>query len=176
MLHFEPAPCLSIVRQSRGKLLATTAGRSADILSSLPVIEGGCCEKSFCQIYGVLKTSSPLPKGLNRGQLGECYLSAGKLALTRPDEFVYCEGWAQSSIGIPLQHAWCLDHRGNVVDPTWPHRQDAQYLGIPIKTTALRDRVLNTQYWGFFTRGIPAAFADSPETFIERQLPNAFFD
>lgn len=153
-----------------------TIDKTTDILSLLPIIGCGFFETSFCQIYGVLKTSSPFPKGLNRGELGECYSSAGKLALTRPDEFIYCEGWAQSSIGIPLQHAWCIDHRGNVVDPTWPHREDAQYLGFPIKTTALRDRVLNTQSWGFFTKGIPAAFADAPENFIERNLPNTSFD
>lgn len=123
--------------------------------------------------YGVLKTSSPLPKHVTRGKFGECYKSAGELALTPPGKFVYCEGWAQSLFGIPLQQAWRLDQRGNVVDPTWPHREDAKYLGIPIKTTALLVHVSNTLHWGFFAGGIPDAFAASPESFIEPNVPNA---
>lgn len=150
-----------------------TIDETSDIRDSLPFLTGECNETSLFVLYGVLRTSSPLPEGVEPGQRGQCYSSAGNLVLTRPEEFVYCEGWATSSMGLPLQHAWCLDQRGNVVDPTWPHRENAQYLGIPIKTTALLEHVSNTLHWGIFTRGIPDAFAASPESFIEPNVPNA---
>lgn len=146
---------------------------TSDIRDALPFLTGERNETSLFMLYGVLRTSSPLPEGVEKGRLGQCYSSAGNLVITRSDEFVYCEGWATSSMGLPLQHAWCLDQRGNVVDPTWPHRENAQYLGIPIKTTALLEHVSNTLHWGIFTRGIPDAFAASPESFIEPNVPNA---
>ena len=129
-------------------------------------------DASLCLSHGVLRNSSPLPDEIVRSQAGHCYASAGRLAFARPKEYTYCEGWAQSSAGIPLQHAWCLDRRGNVVDPTWAYHKGAQYLGVPIKVTALSNHLLKKRTWGFFTAGVPKAFSANPAAYIETN----FFD
>ena len=81
------------------------------------------------------------------------------------------EGWAQMPIDYPITtyHAWCLDRQGNVVDPTWEHRKGSEYLGIPIKTSALQVQILATQHWGFFIHNtfLPKGFSTNPEAFIE---------
>jgi hypothetical protein len=126
---------------------------------------------SFCMTHGVLKTSSPLPKGIKRGQARQCLRNAGLLALAHPKKFTYCEGWAQMPAhrGLTTYHAWCLDRTGNVVDPTWVHEKGAEYLGIPIKASALRTQILATKEWGFFHHGIylPKGFSKNPKAFIE---------
>lgn len=126
---------------------------------------------SLCMTHGVLRASSPLPMGLKRGISKQCIKNAGTLALTHPEKFTYCEGWAQMPAhrGLTTYHAWCLDRGGNVVDPTWVHKKGHEYLGIPIKTSALRQQILATQHWGLFIHGtyLPKEFSANPEAFIE---------
>lgn len=135
---------------------------------------------SFCMTHGVLKTSSPLPKGISRGMAKLCFENAGMLALTHPDQLIYCEGWAQMPAhrGLTTHHAWCLDRNGNVVDPTWAHKKGHEYLGVPIKTSALRQQVLATKEWGVFQHGVylPKGFSTNPEAFIERNLADVCLD
>ena len=127
---------------------------------------------SFCLSHGVLKTSSPRPKGLKRGIAKQCLQNAGMLALARPRELTYCEGWAQMPIDYPITtyHAWCLDRQGNVVDPTWNHQEGSEYLGVPIKASALNEQILAAKHWGFFIHNtyLPKRFSSAnPEAFIE---------
>ena len=125
----------------------------------------------FCLSHGTLRTSSPRPEGVKQGMVKECLQNAGRLALENPDGLTYCEGWAQMPAhrGLTTYHAWCLDRKGNVVDPTWAHKNGHEYLGVPIKTSALRKQVFATKEWGFFSHGIylPKGFSKNPEAFIE---------
>lgn len=126
---------------------------------------------SFCVSHGVLRTSSPLPKGIKQGMAKECLKNAGRLALEHPDTLTYCEGWAQAPTpeNFTTYHAWCLDRQGKVVDPTWAYREDSEYLGIPIKTAAFRQHIISTGQWGVFLHGmyLPKGFSTNHEAFIE---------
>lgn len=79
-----------------------------------------------------------------------CYSNAGRVALGLDGfdfpELTYVEGYAISSLGIPLGHAWLVDEDGNVIDKTWP--EGSGYFGIPIPRDGLAKIVLNSGVWG----------------------------
>lgn len=67
-----------------------------------------------------------------------CFRNAIHLAMEAG--LAYCEGYAHSGI-IVTPHAWCLDAKGRVVDPTWAgetimgqRRSGDAYLGIAFET------------------------------------------
>ncbi len=78
---------------------------------------------------------------------GECFRNAHALALSAPS-YRYVEGWALMPFSIPTHHAWVVDERGQVQDPTWkplyrgyrdrdakrgskqPYRGTVSYLGV----------------------------------------------
>lgn len=74
----------------------------------------------------------------------ECYKNAFLLADENPDKYIYCEGVACSV--IPMHHAWCVDERGNVFDPTW--KEGSHYVGIPFKIDHVRRTILARKYYG----------------------------
>ena len=85
------------------------------------------------------------PRRLTRGVPRACYRNAARLAL-RSARYTYVEGCAVApGIGISLDHAWCIDQAGHVVDPTWQDGRD--YFGVAFRTDYLRRVVrANRQY------------------------------
>lgn len=78
-----------------------------------------------------IRAGSPLPRGVLRGPIKQCFQNAGEL-LTADPSLTYCEGYAVlPDIGLPMLHAWCLTAEGRVVDPTWRDAEQAFYLGLP---------------------------------------------
>ncbi|MFI7083824.1 hypothetical protein ACIBUR_09480 [Streptomyces anulatus] len=79
-------------------------------------------------------TPARLPASVPRLPARACYSNAFALAATRSD-MVYAEGYAVWDSGdgwqLHLHHAWCVDSRGAVVDPTWP-TPGLAYLGLPL--------------------------------------------
>jgi hypothetical protein len=81
------------------------------------------------------------------GALKECFQNAQTLATTYPD-LRYAEGWAFFGTPLPVLHAWCLDARGLVVDPTWAcssREATRRYFGIVIDTDYMLKRIMKTQ-------------------------------
>ena len=89
------------------------------------------------------------------GIMGYCYSNAQALAL-RDDSLRYAEGWAQHLPSpLPILHAWCVDEKGSVVDPTWctPSRQPISaprwgrrgYFGVIIDTSYMLARMIKTK-------------------------------
>ena len=87
----------------------------------------------------------PFPQRLARGVPRACYRNAARLAL-RSARYIYVEGCAVApSLGISIDHAWCIDQTGHVVDPTWQDGRD--YYGVAFRTDYLRRVVrANRQY------------------------------
>lgn len=80
--------------------------------------------------------AQPLPKRYAYGEMKQCFLNSARLALQTPG-LTYCEGVALAI--IPTHHAWCIDTKGRVIDPTWRTREndphghnpgEMAYLGI----------------------------------------------
>jgi hypothetical protein len=96
----------------------------------------------------------PVLKGgdVPRGKAGECFRNAMNLALDHQD-YIYCEGYATGGL-MPVQHAWCLDQEGRVVDPTWHHlpskpghKDRGEYIGIAVKQDFVREITLMTEVY-----------------------------
>jgi len=86
-----------------------------------------------------------------RGQQHGCFLNATHLACM-DSSMTYCEGKV-SCIGVPLDHAWCVDRNGVVVDPTLNgkmldgNERSAEYFGVPFTTAyILRASKFNKVY------------------------------
>ena len=75
--------------------------------------------------YGQNWPPRPLSRDVKLRPERHCYHNAYSLALEC--RFTYVEGYAGH-----LEHAWCVDRYGKVVDPTWPKdlRIGIDYFGI----------------------------------------------
>jgi hypothetical protein len=95
----------------------------------------------------------PHSYSLPRGEPKQCYMNATHLALELP-HLTYVEGNI-SMMGIPIEHAWCVDEEGAVVDPTIaPGLKDgsfdrvSDYFGIPFRTDYVRKASLRNGVYG----------------------------
>lgn len=79
-----------------------------------------------------------------RAKAKDCYRNAYQLTLGKG--LTYCEGWALHV--IPIEHAWCIDDQGNVVDPTWSSGES--YFGVAFKTSAVLRAATETGVYGLF--------------------------
>lgn len=64
---------------------------------------------------------------LRRGPLKQCFNNAFRMAKAK--KWKYAEGWATNI--IPVQHAWCVDDEGNIVETTWAE-DGLSYFGVEI--------------------------------------------
>jgi len=76
------------------------------------------------------------------GPKKQCYYNSFKLATTC--DLIYCEGFAINKAVnyFPFEHAWCIDHEDNVIDPTWDDGID--YFGIAFSTNFVVELALKT--------------------------------
>ena len=82
------------------------------------------------------------PKFIKGGAMKECFKNSYNLMQKKG--YTYCEGYAMGI--IPVLHAWCLDKKGNVVDPTW--KDGTEYYGIPFKTEYVLETAIKREYYG----------------------------
>lgn len=118
---------------------------------------------------------TPLPGRMApwREQLKACFATAARLADAHPGELYYVEGYADPGINglaFPLEHAWCVDGQGRVVDPTWAPVGVA-YLGVPLTPEFRHSRLtgtsssvlLSTENADLYLQGLPiGAIAHGP--------------
>jgi hypothetical protein len=106
----------------------------------------GCYEDLVLQ-RGRSMPGQRRPAGVPRGPSGECFRNAGRLAMRGHR---YAEGFALPEHGVPVLHAWCLDGRGRVIDPTWEVPERAVYFGVPLPIELVLTASLRHGSWGVF--------------------------
>ena len=117
--------------------MARQSGRSFGVIPSV----------AYVAEFGRVYTTGTKPKGKLR-QRGLCFRNAAQLAISNPSEYTYVEGYAYT-VCIPMEHAWCVNRAGVVVDPTWGLEGKA-YFGVPIRLDTLVAALDATQYYGVF--------------------------
>ena len=85
-----------------------------------------------------------VPK-IKRGEPGHCFMNAYNLAFNNHRRFTYVEGFAISI--IPIHHAWCVDKKGIVYDPTW-YDDGVDYFGIPLDVIYVCQVNIRRKYYG----------------------------
>ena len=86
-----------------------------------------------------------------------CFFNA--FILTMNKSLRYVEGFVQPCwLGYPymVQHAWCVDVRGRVIDPTWRHDPQTVYRGVAFKSRAVATAIseCNRQAEGLLTNWV----------------------
>jgi hypothetical protein len=118
---------------------------------------------SFIFHFGLNFIPAPLPANIERGIPKECFRNAALLALETG--LTYCEGYANSSLGIPLEHAWVINQAGEVIDNTW-RDVGLEYFGVPFNRVYL-ERALDAQdHYGIinaYSTGFPLFRMDDPQ-------------
>lgn len=124
----------------------------------------GAKAEKFILDHGTEYTFRPLPKKYRLGVERYCFMNAARLALW-DRELTYVEGYGSSEIvlGFPMLHAWCIDTRGRVVDPTWTDPTSV-YIGIPVSDGLLMEEQERTRHYGVLFEG----GVKFNENFVER--------
>jgi len=94
---------------------------------------------------------APLPKGIPHGDVNNCFKNAFVLAVKNKTRYLYCEGFASSGL-IPLIHAWVVDRKGRVIDPTWcpdGTNNKMEYYGIPFDWDYVTRQFKDMKHFGF---------------------------
>lgn len=92
---------------------------------------------------------APLPKGVRRGTMKECYRNATMLVLA-DRSLRYAEGFAQTGglPGLTFAHAWAVKPDGTVVDNTWDEPERCRYFGVTYDTDKYLSHISETGMYG----------------------------
>lgn len=78
---------------------------------------------------GIVFEKSVKPSPI-KGKPKLCYKNCADAILSRSD-LHYCEGYGiDEDLPIPVYHAWLVNDKCEVIDPTWLKKRKAIYLGV----------------------------------------------
>lgn len=97
--------------------------------------------------------------GMRRGRTGQCFKNAFGWAHRAPERYRYCEGVAVGASRFPVVHAWVIDTKGRVIDPTWKDQERGAYIGVTFKIDYVVKRVIEC---GMYTSMIDGALLKEP--------------
>jgi len=107
-------------------------------------------QEDFVLKNGKVFTSQKYPEKYEkyRGEMKLCFTNAFDLSQRFP-ELTYVEGYGMSSnIPLAIHHAFCVDKKGNVVDPTWRDQEETAYFGVQFNQTYVANTILRTMHYG----------------------------
>jgi hypothetical protein len=83
------------------------------------------------------------------GPLGQCFENSILLAGRFKTKLRYVEGYAvDMDIGVPLEHAWCIDANDGVVDITWSGPRQCLYYGVSFPPVTAAQIIKRLSYYG----------------------------
>lgn len=89
-----------------------------------------------------------------RDAMKQCYSNAGRRALDPNTKLFYAEGYV-TSVGIPIPHAWLVNAKGEVFDPTLRDNDEDHggraYYGLAFDRRWMSKALLQSQVWGLLT-------------------------
>jgi hypothetical protein len=114
---------------TQSQLQSHLLAQLTDVAAMFPSKPGWCHNSVQALVLGHGRWfwPAPLPVGRTRGSPGRCFANATRHAAGH--DLAYVEGFALTTTGLALQHAWCARRDGTVEDPTWD-RGGLAYLGI----------------------------------------------
>lgn len=98
------------------------------------------------------------------GERGMCYMNSFHAVIEDPS-LTYMEGFC-STMGIPIQHAWCLNRKGKVIETTLPNAEG--YFGIPFQWDYVRRTAIRTRLYGIISFTNDELFSTPPEQFVAK--------
>jgi hypothetical protein len=113
-------------------------------LKAVDRVAQGRSVESLVLRNGQFYRPQPLPAEYKRGKIKECFYNAYKLSWNK--NLTYVEGFANGAL-VPVQHAWCVDAAGNVIDNTWPDCGTVYY-GVALDKQFVDRVVLETGTYG----------------------------
>jgi len=107
------------------------------------------------------------------GPIKQCYSNATDLAMTDAD-LTYCEGYT-TSCGIPIEHAWCIDRDGRVIETTIrDHDEKREYYGVSIQKGYLLKTLFKKKTHQFFDWMHPEAWVNvDPAEIVADEIAEA---
>lgn len=122
------------------RLLAHVEATVADYATLEPTFGPSRALMQFGRGFPVSKKR---PRWLSVGVKKACFVNATGYAMQRDDVF-YAEGYAvDPAVPIPMQHAWLVDAKGRVIDPTWEDNENHGYFGIAFKREFVMEMLNN---------------------------------
>ena len=103
----------------------------ADLMSSMQTRFPGKykSDEALLLDYGIVFEKLIKPSPI-KGEPKLCYKNCVDAILSRSD-LHYCEGYGiDKDLPIPLYHAWLVNDKGEVIDPTWLKKRKTIYLGV----------------------------------------------
>ena len=91
--------------------------------------------------------AKPRPVGIRKGANHQCYRNAYSILFTQPG-LRYVEGFAADGrFGFPMQHAWVIDEKDNVIETTWMESGLAYY-GIVLEIQFINEVLFEKRTYG----------------------------
>jgi len=86
-----------------------------------------------------------------RGESGQCFQNCFE-AMQEHEGLWYCEGFAtDDNLSLAISHAWLVNDRGLVIDPTWDDRTvGCTYFGVVFNTEYVMEVATETGHYGIF--------------------------
>jgi hypothetical protein len=120
------------------------------IQKSTPGVKDRPSIERFVLENGMYFKPAPLPKGIPHGDVHNCFENAFVLAVKNKEKYFYCEGYASTGL-LPTLHAWVVDSKSRVLDPTWAPdgtNKRMEYYGIPFDWDYITKQFKNMKHFG----------------------------